>query len=209
MDPRREAFSKVFAKYVPESAISWCVDLIFEHAIQLKITRARQSKLGDYRHPYGGKGHRITINHDLNPYHFLVVYAHEIAHLICWNQFKNRVAPHGKEWQTIFSHLLKQLIHLNCFPPEISSYLNKRGFQQAASSCADPELLELLRKYNKSSDIITLNEIPHNSLFIIRNGRVFKKGPAQRTRYKCLEITTNQAYLIHGSAEVKPYESKL
>lgn len=209
MDARREAFSKVFAKYVPESAISWCVDLVFEHSIQLKITKARQSKLGDYRHPYGGKGHRITVNHDLNPYHFLVVYTHEVAHLICWNHYKNRVLPHGTEWQQIFSHLLAQLIQIGCFPDEIASYLKTRGSQQAASSCADSNLLELLRIYNNTSNIITLNELPVNSLFIIRNGRVFKKGIGQRTRFKCVEIQTNQTYLIHGSTEIKPFTNNV
>lgn len=204
MDEKRDRFSQVFRKYVPHNAVDWCVDLIFDHAIQLKITRSRQSKLGDYRHPFGGNGHRISVNYDLNPYHFLVVFTHEVAHLLCWNMYKNKVAPHGKEWQQIFSNLLQELIQKNCFPQEIALYLNQKGDQLAASSCADSTLFTLLRKYNRDNGIKILGELEPGTLFSLKNGRVFQKGDERRTRYKCLEISTNQFFLIHAHAEVKP-----
>jgi len=204
MTDKRAAFAGVFTRYVPQEAVNWCVDRVFEHSIQVKITRSRNSKLGDYRHPFGGKGHRITINHDLNPFTFLVVYAHEVAHLICWVRHRNQVPPHGKEWQTIFSELLRELIALQCFPDEISGYLERRGNTLAASSCADSELYELLRNYDKPNSLVLLKDIPQGGYFKMKGGRVFQKGPRQRTRYKCLEQGVPGLYLIHGTAEVLP-----
>ena len=53
----------------------------------LKITRPRKSKLGDFRPPKPGKRSSITMNEDLGPYQFLTTFVHELAHLIIWEKY--------------------------------------------------------------------------------------------------------------------------
>jgi hypothetical protein len=205
-DPRREKFRQVLSRYLPESAVEWAVDQIIQYRVIFRITRARHTKLGDYRHPFGSEGHRISVNHDLNPYAFLVTFAHEVAHLITYNKHQHRVQPHGAEWQTIFSGLLKQLIQLRAFPDEISTLLLHRGSTLAASSCTDTALMKALRKYDRPKGTVLVHELHLGDLFIMRNGDVFRVESKNRTRYRCFHLYKKQYYLVSGNAEVKPYQ---
>ena len=80
-------------KYLPEAALPTIVEWLVKYKVYLKITKKRATKLGDYRSPSKGYGHRISINHDLNPYSFLDVMVHELAHLITFEQYKRSVKP--------------------------------------------------------------------------------------------------------------------
>ena len=40
--------------------------------------------------------HRISVNGNLNKYSFLITLIHELAHLLTFTQYKNRVDPHGR-----------------------------------------------------------------------------------------------------------------
>eukprot|EP01034_Spumella_vulgaris_P015389 gene15389-19646_t len=110
---------RVLGRYVPREAVE-C------------------TKLGDYRHPYGKDGHQITINHDLNPMAFLVTFVHEAGHLEAWVKYRNKVAPHGKEWQAEYARLLREVIELQAFPLELVQHFLSRGDSLTASSCSDP-----------------------------------------------------------------------
>ena len=108
-EEKKLAFMRILSRYMPREAIDWSAEFVLKHAVKMKITRVRSSKLGDYRHPFGREGHQITINHDLNPMAFLVTFVHEAAHLETWIKHKNRVAPHGKEWQSEFARLIREI----------------------------------------------------------------------------------------------------
>jgi len=73
---------EILAQYIPEEAIDKVLNRIIEKKVHLKITRGRRTKLGDYRPPVRHSNHRISINHDLNPYAFLITFIHEFAHLL-------------------------------------------------------------------------------------------------------------------------------
>ena len=60
-----------FQKYFPENTIDYCFNLWKEYQFKFKVTRPRQSKLGDYCYRRD-RGHQITVNANLNPYSFLV-----------------------------------------------------------------------------------------------------------------------------------------
>src|SRR5690606_39622106 len=111
-------------KYVPERAIPYCIEWISENKISLKITRSRNSKYGDYRPPQDGHGHRISINHDLNPYAFLITFIHEVAHLNQWKIRKRITVPHGKEWKNEYKKLMMPILREHIFPPDIVKALN-------------------------------------------------------------------------------------
>ena len=94
-----ERNQEILKKYIPEKATlliaHWIIDLDFK----LKIKKERSTKLGDYRAPFNGSNHQITINYNLNKYSFLVTLVHEIAHLTTYNKYKHSVLPHGQEWK--------------------------------------------------------------------------------------------------------------
>ncbi len=46
--------------------------------------------LGDYRNSHAGKGHRISVNGNLNKYSFLITLLHELAHLFTYERFGHR-----------------------------------------------------------------------------------------------------------------------
>ncbi len=196
---------KALAKYLPLPSVEPVARLVIDHHVHLRVTKSRRSKLGDYRHPYGNKGHRITINHDLNPYSFLVTLLHEIAHLANWNRHQNNVDPHGREWKHEFRQLLIPFVRLGVFPPDldmaIKSYLQNPG----ASSCADPNLYKALQRYNKNEeeDLHFVDDLPVEAVFTLDNGMVFRKGLKRRTRYRCRELRTNKFYDVSGAAKVK------
>ncbi|QQR96308.1 MAG: hypothetical protein IPJ93_06740 [Bacteroidota bacterium] len=51
-----EFIEEALKKYVPHQSIRYCIQWIEEHQINLKITRSRNSKYGDYRPPQRGFG---------------------------------------------------------------------------------------------------------------------------------------------------------
>ena len=114
-----ERNAAILAKYIPDKAIPVIVKWIKEFDFKLKLTKVRNSKLGDYRPPIDRPNHQITINHNLNPYAFLVTLVHEIAHLTCYNKFKNNVSPHGSEWKREYCHLMTFFMNDDIFPNDV------------------------------------------------------------------------------------------
>lgn len=202
-------FSKQLSKYIPSTAAPIISEWINDTGCRFKVTRSRASKLGDYRSPFKNEPHQITINHDLNPYSFLITTVHEFAHLKTWQLYKNKVKPHGLEWKNNFKSLMEPFIKLNLFPEDVHFALTKYMSNPAASSCTDLTLYKVLKSYDKSeSEMVTIDTIEFNSYFSIKNGRVFQKLERLRKRYKCLEVKTQRIYLFHPIAEVLPVDIK-
>jgi len=196
-------FSKQLSKYIPESAAPIISQWINDTGCRFKVSRSRTTKLGDYRSPYNGSPHQITVNHDLNPYAFLITTIHEFAHLKTYQDFKNKVKPHGSEWKGNFKNLMIPFLKLNIFPADIIAAISAYMANPAASSCTDLNLYRILKTYDKhKTDIIHIEEIPEQSIFYLKNGRRFQKGEKLRKRYKCTELSSNRIYLFHPLAEI-------
>ena len=194
---------KVLEKYVPADAAPVISRWIDYFQCEFRVSRSRNSKLGDYRPPFRGKGHRISVNYNLNPYAFLVTTVHEFAHLQTWNEHNRAAKPHGQEWKDNFRKMMRPFFDLKVFPADINkaiiSYLNN----PAASSCSDLNLLRALQKYDqRQDDVVTVERLPDNSLFQMKNGRVFRKGAQMRKRFRCVEVKTGLVYLFNPLAEV-------
>ena len=192
-------------KYIPEAAVSIIAGWITEYDFKLKIKKERSTKLGDYRSPYGGQNHVITINYNLNKYAFLITLVHEVAHLATYNRYKNSVNPHGEEWKQQYKLLMKHFLNTDFFPTDVLLALQKHFLSPAASSCSDANLLRILKRYDEDGEQKTFIEsIPEKAVFKYNGGRVFEKGERIRTRYRCKEISTGAVYLFHALAEVEP-----
>ena len=200
-------YSATLRKFMPEAAAPIISRWINDTGCLFKISNSRSTKLGDYRAPFRTDGHRISVNHDLNPYSFLITTIHEFAHLQTWQQHKHAVKPHGKEWKTNFQNLMDPFLKLQIFPAEIARAIAQYLENPAASSCTDLHLFRTLKKFDKHSDqVFTVEMLPDKSHFKLQNGRVFQKQEKVRKRYKCLELTSNKLYLFHPIAEIYPIE---
>ncbi|MFZ1529319.1 MAG: SprT-like domain-containing protein [Ferruginibacter sp.] len=189
--------------YLPEGSFEPVLHYIQTYKVQLTITRSRQSILGDYRHAWGNKGHRISINGNLNKYSFLITLLHELAHLFTFERHHHRAAAHGKEWKAEFGKILAEFVEKKIFPPDIETTLLQSLKNPAASSCADSKLMRVLRNYDEKKDgHFLVEQLPEGSLFRIKGGRLFKKGAKMRTRYKCFEPATGKYYLFSAVYEV-------
>lgn len=175
---------------------------------EFKISRGRSSKFGDYRPPFDGKGHRISVNYNLNPYAFLVTTVHEFAHLHTWNEHKHKAKPHGTEWKNNFKKMMQPFFEKDVFPADIKQAIVRYLNNPAASSCSDLNLYRSLRLYDAPQESIhTVEKIPANTLFKLKDGRVFQKGEKLRKRYKCVEVATRRIYLFSPVAEVEVVSS--
>ncbi|MFC4263875.1 SprT-like domain-containing protein [Ferruginibacter yonginensis] len=192
------------AAYLPNGSFEPVLQYIYDYRIQLTITKTRSSVLGDYRHAHNGKGHRISVNGDLNKYAFLITLLHEIAHLITFIQHNNKVPPHGKEWKAHFSQLLAKFITLQIFPTDVQKALATSIKNPAASSCSDDKLLRVLKNYDPVKEgYMLVDDLPVGAHFLIKDHRIFEKGEKIRKRIKCKEIATNKWYLFSPLYEVK------
>ncbi|PRD57236.1 SprT-like domain-containing protein [Sphingobacterium gobiense] len=196
-------FSKQLSQYMPEVAAPIISAWINDTGCQFRISRSRRTKLGDYTAPFRGAPHKISVNHDLNPYAFLITTIHEFAHLQTWQQHKHQVKPHGTEWKGHYKQLMAPFLQLDVFPSDIRQAIVQYMENPAASSCTDIYLYRTLRKYDhNTAEQWTIESIPTNSIFALENGRVFQKREKLRKRYKCVELSTDRTYLIHPIAVV-------
>ena len=73
----------------------------------------------------------------------------------------------------------------------------------AATSCAEDDLLRVLRRYDKHNGLPMVEELPAQALFRTGDGRVFRKGKKLRKRYQCIEVKTGRVYLFSPVYEVE------
>jgi hypothetical protein len=206
--PKKEAPLRQLNDYLPPGTFDAVVQYLQYYKIHLTIARERKTVLGDYRHKTGFKNHRISVNGNLNPFAFLITLLHEIAHLLTFEQYGNKVAAHGKEWKHIYSRLLQQFLERKIFPAVIEIEINRSLQSPAASSCAEDGLVRVLRKYNRANNGYKLvEEVPLHGIFRLEDGRIFKMGEKQRKRYKCIEVKTRKVYLFSPVYEVELVES--
>ena len=202
--PKKEAPLKQLNDFLPPCTFEAVTHYLQFYKIHLTLTRQRKTILGDYRHRTHFKNHRISVNGNLNSYAFLITLLHEIAHLLTFEQYGNKVSAHGKEWKNVYSNLLKQFLEHKIFPVDIESALTGSLKNPAASSCAEDGLIRVLRKYDVDSNGYRLvEEVPADALFRLTDGRVFKMGEKQRKRYKCVEVKTGKVYLFSPVYEVE------
>ncbi|MEQ8926509.1 MAG: SprT-like domain-containing protein [Fulvivirga sp.] len=194
-------YQLALSKFMPEPAVNYCYELWAKHNFKLSIKKKRQTKLGDYKYNPKTKSHYITVNNDLNPYSFLITYIHEVAHLVTFQDYGRRAAPHGKEWKSVFKNLMLPLLNNNIFPDDVLRTLASYLKNPKASSCNDHALTKMLSKYDEKNGVF-LEEIPTGKVFKLGN-RTFKKESLRRTRFVCEEIPTGRKYLISKSALVE------
>ena len=199
-------YKRSLAKYLPAAAVDSVFNYLAQHSVHLHITRERDSKLGDYRWPRQGHPfHEISVNGNLNPYHFLLVLLHEMAHLDTWLQYKNSIQPHGHEWQANYARLIN--LYLPLFPTDVSVLLQRYTARIPLSRTIEKQIDARMRHYDPDytpSQDITLNDLTPGTRFHIasRPDHHFQVLEKRRTRWICLNLADGKKYLVSGTASV-------
>ncbi len=201
---KKEEFVAVLLKYLPTAALDYCYQLWSQYSFKLKISKERASKLGDYRYIPSQQKHIITVNHNLNPYNFLVTYIHEVAHLVTFQQYSRNVSPHGQEWKRVFRDLMVPVLNEQVFPTSLLITLKKHMLNPKASSCSDNQLTLMMRKYDPPKNVVLLGDLHFGQRFVFRK-RTFEKKNLKRTRVICRELNSDRNYLISKYAEVEKF----
>lgn len=192
----------LLSNHIPENAVHYAYDLWITYQFTFKVTKKRNSKYGDYRFDPLNNTHTITINGDMNQYAFLVTYIHEVAHLVTYQNFGKKIAPHGAEWKRTFQESLAPVMSDLVFPDDILEALRIHMKNPRATSSSDPHLNICLRKYDDNKGLVHLGEVNNGALFKF-NTRIFKKESIRRTRILCQEVNSGRKYLISQVALVE------
>lgn len=200
--------TEILSKYIPLTAAPLVAKWIDFYKCDFKISRSRNSKFGDYRPPQRGHGHKISVNYNLNTYAFLVTTVHEFAHLVTWKEFEQSAKPHGIEWKQNFKRMMQPFFDMEVFPEKIKIAVSNYLENPAASSCSDTNLFKALSAFDeKPAGAFTVEQLNENDIFVLKNGRTFKKLAKIRKRYRCVEVKSGLIYLFSPIAEVFVVES--
>jgi hypothetical protein len=162
-------------EYLPDNTLEEVIQFMQSYKIHLILRKERKSILGDYRPPHQGKPHTISLNINLNKYHFLITFIHEVAHLINYLNHKRTVMPHGSEWKNVFALLLKRFTDKKVFPDDIHQAIIKSMSNLSASTCSDPALFRVLQKYDPHKEHHSLVEsVGIGNTFKTSEGKLFK-----------------------------------
>lgn len=188
---------------MPKNALSFIKKWLEGHICLIKITKSRNSKLGDYR-LMPDKSHKITINGNLPPELFFFVFTHEIAHLLAFYEKRN-IAPHGTEWKNTFRKLI--LESLSVYPPDCQILLKHFSKNPKANYMSSPELVKYFdTKHLDNKDYIENLLIGEEFIYQTHTYRVEEK---KKKRYLCKNLGTGRLYLFKSCARVERLKHNL
>ncbi len=195
---------EILSEHLPERVVNTVYNWVIRYKIHLKITQSRRSKLGDYRPPANGHPyHRISVNHDLNPYAFFITFVHELAHLLTYKQYGHRVKAHGREWKSIYRRLLEPFLEKHVFPDNLQPIVFQHLQNIKASSQSDVALARSLMLFDTKQGQTLVEELQPGERFIFQENREFEVVAKLRKRYKCLELNTNRVFLFQPLTPVE------
>lgn len=197
-------------KYLPQNALEYCTELIMYHKLHLHIEVERKSKYGDYS-AHEGKGNRISINHNLSRFEFLITFVHELAHHTAHKKYGPSHNAHGEEWKKEFQQCMRPFFDMEIFPFDLKLTLAKHMKNPKYSQSADVKLLEVLRKYDsRKANKATLSQLPDGTFFKIKGNEITMRRIEKLRTYVLCETTNGKKYRVHSMVEIeKPSEEKM
>jgi hypothetical protein len=201
MSYKPETLEGVLLRF-PEHARVLTQPLFGEHRFLFRITAPRKTRLGSFKGVRFGGRPVIQVNSDLGQYSFLLVFLHELAHLVVNKKYGRKAKPHGEEWKNAYRNLVLPFFTEQVFPQVLAAELHRYFIKTPATFHRDTRLINTLSSLEGGLAIITVNDIPLNGSFTLMSGREFVKLEKLRTRYKCFCPKTRKYYLVPKSAQV-------
>ncbi|WP_027386811.1 SprT-like domain-containing protein [Chryseobacterium gregarium] len=188
-------------KYLPQNTLQYLKDWFADYYIHIKVTRNRNSKLGDYR-KLPDHSHEITINSTLVPQLFFFVLTHELAHLIAFEKYGRTISPHGNEWKETFRQMLLQSI--NVYEENLRPIMVKFSKSPKANFMASPDLVKYFHIENQDDNLIFIEKLEKGDFFIYRNEKYLLEGLIKKN-YLCKNLATGRKYSFKPLARVEKY----
>jgi predicted SprT family Zn-dependent metalloprotease len=207
MPYKPETLESVLLRF-PELARKQIEVLFKEYHFLFRITTPRRSRLGSFKGTRFGSRPVIQVNADLKQYSFLLVFLHELAHLVVMKHYGRKARPHGDEWKSAYRSLVQPFFIEKIFPEELEVELYKYFQKTPATFHRNSRLINVLAFYEGGKQMCVVEDVPMNSTFTLNNGRQFIKLLKLRTRYKCFCPLTKKFYLVPKSAQVIDFDSK-
>ncbi|QCX53011.1 SprT family zinc-dependent metalloprotease [Elizabethkingia sp. JS20170427COW] len=183
-------------KYLPKDALFYVEKWLQPFPIEIRISRNRESKLGDYRYHPIKRCHQISVNYNLPPDLFFFVLSHEIAHLLVRVSFP-RAQAHGPEWKNAYRELLLEsvLVYQEDFQPLVEQF----STNPKANFSVSPEIVNYFRPQTNAS---SFDGLKSGNLFEFRQQR-YQLLEKKKKRYLCRNVSTGKEYLFQACAEIK------
>ncbi|WP_353147742.1 SprT-like domain-containing protein [Chryseobacterium sp.] len=186
-------------KYLPQNTLNYLRIWFSDYYIHIKVTRNRNSKLGDYR-KLPDNSHEITVNSTLTPQLFFFVLTHELAHLIAFEKYGRRISPHGNEWKETFRNML--LESLDVYDEDLKPIIVKFSKSPKANFMASPDLVRYFHTEKQDDRFLFIEELEKGEFFIYRNEKYLLEGLVKKN-YLCKNLATGRKYSFKPLARVE------
>lgn len=186
-------------KYLPPNTLQYLKPWFLDYYIHIKITRNRNSKLGDYR-KLPDNSHEITINSTLPPQLFFFVLTHELAHLIAFEKYGRRISPHGNEWKETFRLMLLESVDV--YEENLRPIIAKFSKSPKANFMASPDLVKYFHIEKQDDTLQFIEELQKGDYFIYRNEKYLLEGLIKKN-YLCKNLATGRKYSFKPLARVE------
>lgn len=186
-------------KYLPENTLPHLKKWFGDHVIHIKITKGRNSKLGDYR-KMPDKSHQITINSTLQPQLFFFVLTHELAHLLAFDQYGYRISPHGSEWKNTFRIML--LESLPIYSDYLKGIILKFSKSPKANFMASTDLVRYFRIEDYEDESSYIEDLSVGNTFKYKN-QTYLIEEKRKKNYLCVNLDTTKKYIFKPLARVE------
>ena len=186
-------------QYLPERTLPFLKKWFADYYIHIKITKNRNSKLGDYRR-LADKSHQITVNSTLDKQLFFFVLTHELAHLIAFENFNFRISAHGKEWKDTFAQML--LESLDVYTEDLKPIILRFAKNPKANFMASPELVRYFHIENPEDNFVFVEDLIINDAFVYK-GESYRIQEKKKKLYLCINLKNSKKYLFRPLAKVE------
>ncbi len=186
-------------QYLPEHTIPFLKKWFSDYFIHIKITKNRNSKLGDYRR-LPDKTHQITVNSTLDRQLFFFVLTHELAHLIAFEKYSFRISAHGKEWKDTFREMLLESIAI--YTDDLQPIIYSFSKNPKANFMASPELVRYFHIEDPDDHSVFVENLAVGDHFHYKgdNYVILEK---KKKLYLCLNRHNSKKYLFRPLAKVE------
>lgn len=190
-------------QYLPTDTHFFLKKWFADFRIHIKITKDRNSKLGDYR-KMPDHSHQITINSTLDKQLFFFVLTHELAHLIAFEKYNNRITAHGQEWKSTFREMLLESI--NIYTEDLRPIILKFSKNPKANFMASPDLVRYFHIPKEDDQSVFVENLSENDLFWYK-GDKYKIIERKKKLYLCVSLKSSKKYLFRPLAKVEKTEN--
>lgn len=190
---------KTLEQYLPAHTFPYLKKWFADHYIHIKITKNRNSKLGDYRR-LPDRSHQITVNSTLDKQLFFFVLTHELAHLIAFDKFNYRISAHGKEWKDVFREMLLESIDV--YTDDLKPIIATFSKNPKANFMASPELVRYFHIEDPEDDFVFIEDLSIDDHFLYK-GDKYIIVEKKKKLYLCRNLKNSRKYLFRPLAKVE------